>query len=87
MTLIKREDAIDELRHLIPYKTYHRGKWVRLLEKEEVFKALNSLPSAEANFTDGNKISEWIPCSERLPMMGDELNRHLHQRQGLRHHP
>jgi len=58
MTLIKREDAIDELRHLITYKRYQRGKFVYLLDKIEVFKAINSLPSAE---------SEWIPCSERLP--------------------
>ena len=58
MTLINREDAIVELRLLIPYKKYHKGEWVHLLEKREVFKALNALPSAEA---------EWIPCSERLP--------------------
>lgn len=48
MTLINREDAIDELRRLIPYKKYHRGEWVHLLEKKEVFKAINALPSAEA---------------------------------------
>jgi len=47
MTLIKREDAIDELRRLIPYKKYHRGEWVYLLDKKEVFKALNALPSPE----------------------------------------
>jgi hypothetical protein len=48
MTLINREDAIDELRRLIPYKKYHRGEWVHLLDKREVFKAINALPSAEA---------------------------------------
>lgn len=47
MTLINREDAIDELRRLIPYKKYHRGEWVYLLDKREVFKAINALPSAE----------------------------------------
>lgn len=46
--LISREDAIDELHHLIPYKKYHRGEWVYLLQKKEVFNALNSLPSSEA---------------------------------------
>jgi len=64
MTLINREDAIDELRRLIPYKKYHRGEWVYLLDKREVFKAINALPSAEA---------EWIPCSERLPSMRTEV--------------
>lgn len=48
MTLINREDAIDELRRLIPYKKYHRGEWVYLLDKKEVFKAISALPSAEA---------------------------------------
>lgn len=47
MTLINREDAIDELRHLIPYKKYQRGEWVYLLEKKEVFKAINALPSTD----------------------------------------
>ena len=28
---------------------------------------ISALPSAEAYFTDGNKIAEWIPVSERLP--------------------
>jgi len=51
MTLIKQEDAIDELRRLIPYKKYHKGEWVHLLDKREVFKALNALPSAEAKPT------------------------------------
>ena len=32
---------------------------------------LMALPSAEAYFTDGNKIAEWIPCSERLPKAED----------------
>lgn len=56
MTLINREDAIDELRHLIPYRKYHRGEWVYLLEKKEVFKTLNSLPSVNNSFPQG----EWI---------------------------
>jgi len=52
MTLIKREDAIDELRRLIPYKKYHKGEWVHLLDKREVFKALNALPSATLPIND-----------------------------------
>lgn len=60
--LISRADAIDELRHLIPYKRYKSGGFVHLLDKREVFKAINALPSAEA---------EWIPCSERLPKAED----------------
>ena len=35
--------------------------------KQCVADILSALPSAEAYFTDGNKIAEWIPCSERLP--------------------
>ena len=49
---ISRTDAIDKLRHLMPYKKYHRGEWVYLLDKKEVFKALNALPSADAEFAD-----------------------------------
>ena len=63
MTLINREDAIDELRRLIPYKKYHKGEWVHLLDKREVFKALNALPSADA-------VQGWIPCNKQMP---DEL--------------
>lgn len=67
MTLINREDAIDELRHLIPYRKYHRGEWVYLLEKKEVFKTLNSLPSIyvvkqESNTPKG-KWSEDCKCT------------------------
>lgn len=57
MTLINREDAIDELRHLIPYKKYHKGKWVYLLDKREVFKAINVLPSADAVQGEWHQIS------------------------------
>ena len=84
MTLINREDAIDELRRLIPYKKYHRGEWVHLLEKKEVFKALKSLPSAVCDdciwtVCNYNKVdwdtpsaeAEWVPCSERLPEKGE----------------
>lgn len=62
--LISRADAIDELRHLIPYKRYKSGGFVHLLDKREVFKAINSLPSADA---------DWIPCSERLPSDAKEV--------------
>ena len=44
MTLINREDAIDELRRLIPYKKYHKGEWVHLLDKKEVFNMFADYP-------------------------------------------
>ena len=56
--LIKRADAIDELMHIIPYKRYHNGEYVFLLNKRECLKAIKAIPTADR---------EWIPCSERLP--------------------
>lgn len=41
--------------------------------KQCVADILSALPSAEAYFTDGNKIAEWIPCSERLPKEKQEV--------------
>lgn len=44
------------------------------IDTDEIIKRISALPSAEAYFTDGNKIAEWIPCSERLPSeSGDYL--------------
>jgi hypothetical protein len=67
MTLINREDAIDELRRLIPYKKYHKGEWVHLLDKREVFKALNALPSVSATKKLNNQIHLCDSCKYDYP--------------------
>lgn len=67
MTLINREDAIDELRHLIPYKKYHRGEWVYLLDKKEVFKALSALPTVSATKKLNNQIHLCDSCISNYP--------------------
>ena len=73
MTLINREDAIDELRRLIPYKKYHKGEWVHLLDKREVFKALNALPSAEAETKCVAQIE--VDTEEILRRIKEEYNK------------
>ena len=72
MTLINREDAIDELRRLIPYRKYHKGEWVHLLDKREVFKALNALPSAEAETKCVAQIE--VDTEEILRRIKEEYN-------------
>ena len=72
MTLINREDAIDELRHIIPYRKYHKGEWVHLLDKREVFKALNALPSAEAETKCVAQIE--VDTEEILRRIKEEYN-------------
>lgn len=62
--LISRADAIEAVRKC---GIQDVGDWAMLVDKAEAILALNALPSVEAYFTDGNKIAEWIPCSERLP--------------------
>ena len=44
--LIKRSDAIDELMHIIPYKRYHNGEYVFLLNKKECLAAIKTVPIA-----------------------------------------
>jgi hypothetical protein len=73
MTLINREDAIDELRHLIPYKKYQRGEWVYLLDKKEVFKAINALPPAEAETKCVAQIE--VDTEEILRRIKEEYNK------------
>lgn len=65
--LISKTGAIDELRHLIPYKKYHRGKWVYLLEKKEVFKALSALPTVSATKKLNNQIHLCDSCKYDYP--------------------
>lgn len=62
--LISRAVAIEAVRKCVIQDV---GDWAMLVDKAEAILALNALPSAEAYFTDGNKIAEWILCSERLP--------------------
>lgn len=62
--LISRADAIEAVRKCVIQDV---GDWAMLVDKAEAILALNALPSAEAYFTDGNKIAEWIPCSKGLP--------------------
>jgi hypothetical protein len=45
--LIKRSDMIDELIHIIPYKRYHNGGYVCLLDKRECLAAIKAVPSAD----------------------------------------
>ena len=45
--LIKRSDAIDELMHIIPYKLYHNGEYIFLLNKRECLKVIKAIPSAD----------------------------------------
>lgn len=52
--LIKRSDAIDELMHIIPYKRYHRDKYIFLLDKRECLKAIRAVPTAD------RPKGEWI---------------------------
>ena len=55
--LISRADALMEL----------NGVCSNWQDDAKVAEIIHALSSAEAYFTDGNKIAEWIPCSERLP--------------------
>lgn len=45
--LIRRDDAIDELMHIIPYTRYYNGEFVLLLNKRECLKAIKAVPSAD----------------------------------------
>ena len=74
MTLINREDAIDELRLIIPYRKYHKGEWVHLLDKREVFKAINALPSAEAETKCVAQIEVDVDTEEILRRIKEEYN-------------
>ena len=68
--LISKDDAIDAV---CKCAIQDVGDWAMFVDKAEAILALNALPSAEAYFTDVNKIAEWIPCSERLPRTGDDI--------------
>ena len=57
--LISRQDAIDAVRKCA---IKNIGDWAMLVDKAEAILALNALPSAD---------TEWIPCSERLPDIGE----------------
>lgn len=70
--LISRADAIeavaklqkydlDERNRLRIYAPWHNPKRI-FVETEAIYKTIYTLPSAE---------DDWIPCSERLPAMGD----------------
>ena len=52
--LIKRSDVIDELMHITPYKRYHNGEYVLLLNKKECLAAIKSVQSAD------RPQGEWI---------------------------
>lgn len=65
--LISRADAIWAVRKCVIKDV---GDWAMFVDKAEAILVLNALPSAEAYFTDVNKIAEWIPVSERLPEDG-----------------
>jgi len=68
--MIYREDAIDELMHIIPYKRYHNGEYVFLLNKRECLKAIKAIPSADRpqgewkrRLVDNGFNADWV-CSE-----------------------
>jgi hypothetical protein len=80
--LISRADAIEAVKFLPPYREYWKGTRKVLYTKEDIIKALNALPSAEAEehriYQAGYKTGKlhardykWIPCSERLPKAED----------------
>ena len=43
--LVKKSDVIDEIMHIIPYKCYHNGKYVILLDKKECLKVIKAVPA------------------------------------------
>lgn len=56
--LIRRSDAIDELMHIIPYKRYHNGKYVFLLDKRECLAAIKAISPAD------RQQGEWIEVDD-----------------------
>ena len=71
--LIKRSDAIDELMHIIPYRRYHNGAYVFLLNKKECLAAIKAAPSADRpqgewigeadGYADGELVYDTWYCS------------------------
>lgn len=62
--LISKDDAIKAIRKC-KFESVMPSDWYIGMEcAQDIVK---TLPSAEAYFTDGNKIADWIPVSERLP--------------------
>lgn len=59
--LIRRSDAIHELMDIIPYKRYHNGKYLSLLNRKECLAAIKTVPTID------EPQEKWIPCNERLP--------------------
>lgn len=51
---IRRSDVIDKLMHIIPYKRYHNGEYISLLNKKECLSAIKAIPSAD------RPQGEWI---------------------------
>lgn len=45
--LISRQDAIDEINHIIPYRKLHNGVMTLLYEKTDVKNAIKRIESAE----------------------------------------
>lgn len=45
--LIKRNDAMDELMHIIPYRRYHNGAYTLLFDKKKCLAAIKAVPSAD----------------------------------------
>lgn len=69
-------DAIDAIQNAYCKPCKERGDdhnevRCRVCEYDNAIIQIDALPSADAYFTDGNKIAEWIPCSERLPKAED----------------
>ncbi len=52
--LIRRSDAIHELIDIIPYKRYHNGKYMSLLERKECLAAIKAVPAR------GRQQGKWI---------------------------
>lgn len=64
MTLINREDAIEAVEFLPPYREYWKGTRKVLYKKEDIIKALMALPSADV---------EWIPITTSEPTTSNHV--------------
>lgn len=63
--LIRRSDAIHELIDIIPYKWYHNGKYLSLLNRKECLAAIKAVPTID------RPQEKWIPCNKKLPKLGE----------------
>lgn len=56
---IRRSDVIDKLMHIIPYKQYHNGEYILLLNKKECLSAIKAIPSIDRPQEEWIKTTPW----------------------------